>query len=347
MLTRFTSSVRECYRFAVTTEPRITILRNVRAPKGPVNALVRLLEADGANVAVHDTVDMAHGERVAREEGPHSTALVAAGGDGTLLSTLAASLDTGVAVATLPLGTTNDLAVHLGMQSVDDVAAAITRRSKKRIDVVQCTFVDPQGEQRTLPFVTSAGVGALGDVSRRERSGAAGWVKRTFGNAAWPLLFGSSFRRLRESRASIELGDTVVDEPLSVFEVCKVPAPGGLKLAPGARFDSGILHAFYCGEVSATAFFYETMRAAALDGPVRSRRVQYMSNDPSTNHAHVSNVRRVHIAPREPMAVHVHGEYVGTTPATFEIADVQLEVFMPLAQPSLMPLPSWRPSASI
>lgn len=332
----------------MTSAHRITIIRNARAARGPVNHLARLLEADGSTVDIQETFDFEGGLKTAREAAATSSLVVAAGGDGTLLSTLSAALEADIPLAVLPLGTANDFAANMGMHHAEDVAASIIRRSKKRVDVVRCSFVDPLGEARTLPFVTNAGVGVLGDVSKRERSGAAGWMKRTFGNAAWPIIFGASWRATRDTQASIALGDVMIDAVLSSFEVCKVPSAGGITIAPDARVDSGILHAFYFGELSATTFLVESFRAFTLDrNRVRSRHVQYVSTNPHSNRAGAANLRRVHVAPKTPMAVHVQGEYVGTTPATFEmVEDIALEVFVPLAQPTFMPLPSWRPTSA-
>jgi diacylglycerol kinase family enzyme len=91
---------------------------------------------------------------------------------------------------------------------------------------------------------------------------------------------------------------------LALLEVCKIPSPSGFLVAPGAELDSGALHAWSFGGGSLPSFLWKAARAGLRAGAAI---------------ATASAARRVAVAPEAQLAVHLNGDYVGTTPATFEV----------------------------
>ncbi|MFO0679764.1 MAG: diacylglycerol kinase family protein [Polyangiaceae bacterium] len=309
----------------------VSVVKNERARVSEVQAFVEALRAGPFDVAVHETRTLDEGVAVAgREVARGVDVLVAAGGDGTVLSVVDAASRHGVRVGALALGTASDLACHVGTKSRGDLVRAITTGTIRPVDVLECEFTGPDGTLRTLPFVTTAGAGVLGAVAERERAGAAKVLKGGLGNASWPLLFSMAWRSVRGATGSLawDGAEPSSAAPLDCFEVCKVHSPGGFRLAPGARLESGTLHAFYFGGLSMAQFSADVARCLRKPGGhLDSRRVEYVSDDPSTNRDAIRDARRVTLRTSSPLPVHVQGEYVGTSPVTFRVSSRRLDVY--------------------
>ncbi len=313
------------------TAPRIVgVIASARRDDAAVEALTRRL-GGVVSLRVRRTRDLEEGigaaEALAREgvEG-----LVAVGGDGAVLSVLPAALASRLPIAVLPTGTANDLARHAGLTDLEAVCAAVLGGRVRRIDACRCSFLDPRGAPRTLPFATGAGVGVLAAVTRLERTWWGERCKEHLGAAAWIALFAAAGASSRDVLAEVRFDDVVHAGPLALLEVCKVRAPGGFVLAPDATLDSGRLDAWLFGGLSRRAFWSDLARGARGDaGHLRARRVHYVGGDPATNPLGAAGVRRIEVRTRQPLPVQVSGEHVGTTPATFEVLPGALSIFVP------------------
>jgi YegS/Rv2252/BmrU family lipid kinase len=89
--------------------------------------LVRLFTAQGDALCVHLTRSPGDGRRVARARARDFDLIICAGGDGTLSECVGGVLESGAhpTLAYLPLGTTNDLGVSLGLPRSPLKAAAL------------------------------------------------------------------------------------------------------------------------------------------------------------------------------------------------------------------------------
>jgi diacylglycerol kinase family enzyme len=155
-------------------------------------------------------------------------------------------------------------------------------------------------------------------------------MKRVLGNACWPLLLGSAWFSSRPVPTRLELDNVRVELDLALFEICKVPTPGGFLLAPDASLDSGILHAWHFGKGTIVGFADDLVRGmAGRAGHLGSRRIEYLSRDPRANRSGAAAVRRIAIVPAEPLSVQVNGDYVGSTPAQFEVRPQSLRLVVP------------------
>lgn len=156
--------------------------------------------------------------------------LFVCGGDGTVQAAVAALSGTDAALAVLPSGTGNLLALNLGLPN--DLGAGIrlaTRGARRLIDL---------GEVEGRPFAVATGMGLdaqmLADTPHRAKH-LLGWLAY----AAFVV------RRLREPRFSVRVrldgGPWISREVRSVLAANVGRLPGGITLLPSALPDDGLL----------------------------------------------------------------------------------------------------------
>lgn len=177
------------------------------------------------------TTREATGQLQAREAiAADAEVLFVCGGDGTVREAAAALAGTDVALAVLPSGTGNVLALNLGLPS--DVVAGVrlaTRGGRRRIDL---------GEVDGLTFTIAAGIGLdaqmLADASRR--------AKHRLG---WPAYAAAVLRHLAEPRFPAEVrldnGPPLRRDVRSILVANVGRLPGGISLIPSAVPDDGQL----------------------------------------------------------------------------------------------------------
>ena len=195
-------------------------------------SILRVLAEDGwPEPSWFETTPEATGESQAREAVESGAeVLFVCGGDGTVRGAASALAGTEVALAVLPSGTGNVLALNLGLPSgvVEGVRLA-TRGGRRRIDL---------GEVDGLIFTVAAGIGLdaqmLADASYR--------AKHRLG---WPAYWAAALRHLIAPRfpAQVRLdgGPPLQREVRSVLVANVGRLPGGIHLVPTAAPDDGQL----------------------------------------------------------------------------------------------------------
>lgn len=176
-------------------------------------------------------------------EGPgHATALarqavrsghdivVAVGGDGTMNEVAQGLLHTPAALALVPCGSGNGLALHLGLPRSPLGALQLATGSGSRIVAVDT------GTANGRPFFNAMGLGLDADVSRRFN----GLTRR--GLPAYVRVAVAALRELRGERCRISCG--AQSETLDVLLVAVANSDqygNHARIAPGARLDDGQL----------------------------------------------------------------------------------------------------------
>jgi diacylglycerol kinase family enzyme len=194
--------------------------------------IVRLLTEDGwPEPRWIQTTPTDTGEEQARDAiASGAEVLFVCGGDGTVLSGVAAVAGTESALAVLPLGTGNLLALNLGLPGdIGTVVRLATRGSRRRIDV---------GEAEGRAFAVACGVGldaqVLADTPHR--------AKHLLG---WPAYVAAVVRHLGGPRFPMRIrldgGPWVTREVRSVLVANVGRFPGGITLLPFAEPDDGLL----------------------------------------------------------------------------------------------------------
>jgi diacylglycerol kinase family enzyme len=156
--------------------------------------------------------------------------LFVCGGDGTVRAAAEALAGTQVALAVLPAGTGNVLALNLGLPlDIPSGVRVATRGGRRRIDV---------GEVDGRRFTVAAGIG----LDAQMLADTSGPAKRRLG---WPAYVAAVIRHLAEPRfpATIRIdgGAPFSRQVRSVLVTNVGRLPGGLTLLPGARPDDGAL----------------------------------------------------------------------------------------------------------
>lgn len=234
-------------------------------------------------------------------------ALVAAGGDGTVVDLVNRHPDLPLAV--MPLGTENLLARYLGMprlgRQVGDVIAAGQTR---RIDV-------GRAEGRLFTLVASAGIDAS-IVHRLDRERSGHITHRTY---IKPILW--ALRTYDYPRLRVFVDDD--PEPIEGVEilVSNLPAYGlGLKVGQSAKEDDGRLVVTVPQRGSAfqmIRYFYKLLRGTHE----RAADVQVVT----ASRVHIERVDST----GDGVPVQLDGDPAGFTPVTIECLPGALEVFVP------------------
>lgn len=245
--------------------------------------------------------------------------VIAAGGDGTVYGVLNGIYGSGAILSVTPLGTSNDFATSLRIFSVQDAVDALHDGSVKQVDIGRGSYVDRENRQCSSIFCSSAGVGFSAAIAKSELSFPMPLLKRYLGNGAFVLSSLKHLVTFKVSMADILLDATSLRAPMGFIEICKVASVGGMPLAPFARLNNGFLDACLVGDMALWRRVQLLITVQFSSGHIGWDDVEYFTHDAAYNHGAVRCVRRIAVSTREPMPVHLNGDFVGYTPAVFEI----------------------------
>src|SRR5688572_12248682 len=204
--------------------------RNLRRPwlAGAVREFIRTSSLD-AELAV--TEGPGHATELARAAvATGCEVVVAVGGDGTMNEVAQGLINTPTALALVPCGSGNGLALHLGLPRTTLSALQLATGAGGRIASVDTGTVNGR------PFFNAMGLGLDADVSHRfsrlTRRGLPAYAR-----TAWAAL-----RELRSQECTIECDGQ--RQTLSTFLVAVANSDqygNNARIAPGARVDDGAL----------------------------------------------------------------------------------------------------------
>jgi YegS/Rv2252/BmrU family lipid kinase len=230
--------------------------------------------------------------------------IIAAGGDGTLLSAIGYALARDIPLGVIPLGTFNDLARTLGIPT--DIRAAvdiIAHGHERRIDV---------GRVNGHYFVNESSIGISSRISRLQTPE----LKQRFGFLA---IFVTAIQALRLARAFH--ADVIYaggEEHLRTIQLTIANSYhfGGFLSVADAAIDDGWLDLYSVDIKNAWEAF--SIGRAIIGG----RR----NNVPGLR---TLRAQRFDVRTRRPHHITADAEPAGMTPATFEILPKALRVFAP------------------
>ena len=233
-------------------------------------------------------------------------AVIVAGGDGTVTSTIPLALERGVPLGIVPLGTFNDLARTLGIPlDLSQACRVIVGEHKMRIDV---------GHVNGRYFVNESSVGVSTRIARRQTP----QVKQRFGALG---VIGTALQSVFETRPfSVELAyDGTIERFRSVqLTIANNKHFGGIIESPDAAIDDGRLD-LYSIEARTWLQFFALVR-------------KIIARDPSSGEClRTRRAARFEVRTRNPHHIEADGEPAGFTPATFEVLPLALEVLVPSA----------------
>lgn len=239
--------------------------------------------------------------------------LLALGGDGTVQALVNGVSGSGAMIGILPAGGGNDFAVALGLPSDPVSAAQIILKGKPRsVDLVRVRTAD--GQARLY-----AGGGGMG-LDAEAALFANGPYRRLPGRLRY---IASALRALAEHlplkvRLEFPGADLQPVETASLL-VCVLNTPtygAGLRLAPDARIDDGLLHVVLLEDLSALNVLRLLPRLMG-SGELRTSRVRHWG------------VRSVRISADRPCLFHGDGEILGPAPVQIEVVPNAVRVLVP------------------
>jgi YegS/Rv2252/BmrU family lipid kinase len=241
-----------------------------------------------------------------------ATQLVVVGGDGTVHEAVNGLLGAGggeVELAILSRGTGTDFARSLGLPRKFDEAVRVALEGRVRtIDAGRATFHHGQAW-----FANFAGAGISGAIARDANASS----KALGGKASFMLSTVKVFARWKSAAVEAVVGTET--RRGQMFEIVAMNGPyaaGGMRIAPEASLDDGLLDCVLFGDLTKVDF------ATTFPKIYSGRHLAHPKIE-------LMRVPAVSIESDPPLPVVVDGEQPGTTPARFEIVPRALRVRVP------------------
>lgn len=204
--------------------------RNRRRP-GLASFVREFIAAQARDAELAVTEGPGHATALAREAAVAGCeVVVAVGGDGTMNEVAQGLLATPAALALVPCGSGNGLALHLGLPRTPLAALRLAVGADAR------TVAVDTGVANGRPFFNAMGLGLDAEVSRRFNR----LVRR--GLPAYVRVALSALRALRPERCLITAGPRCEEIAVLLIAVANSDQYGNhARIAPGARVDDGRL----------------------------------------------------------------------------------------------------------
>ena len=277
----------------------------------------------------------------------HPDVILLFGGDGTIHRHLGLLVRLGLPVLVVPAGSGNDFARALGLSSARDSLAAWKQfcRGRRNVREIDLGVIGPDRETDSLEFRTSraqnareighpehpdpqyfccvAGVGLDAEVSRRANH-LPRWLRAHGGYAlsVVPAIFQSAPVPMRIFASDGPDSDasgwtTRSNQPSLLAAFANTPHyGGGMKIAPLAKMDDGLLDVCVVGSMFPFRFF--CMFPTVYGGRhLNIKEVKYFQ------------APRTRIQTETPLQVYADGEYVCQTPAELGVEQKALKVITP------------------
>ncbi|MBV9851567.1 MAG: diacylglycerol kinase family lipid kinase, partial [Armatimonadetes bacterium] len=244
----------------MTDKPDGVLIVNPTAGRGragkEVGNIRRLLGGPGKNWAWHWTRATGDAERMAREAAQAGVPLVVAvGGDGTVYEVANGILATESTLGLIPFGTGNDLARTLGLFNDLELACrTLTEGRTLRLDV---GVMEGRGTDGPRRFLVAAGTGYVADVAKTVNQG----IRFVSGPAAYVWGAVTTLREFTPFHLTLDVDGETTEADAMFLAIANAPVTGGgMKLAPAARVDDGMLEVCLVGAVSKPTLLYELTR---------------------------------------------------------------------------------------
>ena len=275
----------------------------------------------GLEVVERLTESAGHATALAREAVAAGEELVVAvGGDGTVNEVVngffdeaGASLGGPAALGAIQRGTGCDFVRTFGIpKKTDRAVATIAAGRRRRIDIGRATCATPDGP-RVRMFANIASCGMSGAVAERANATS----KRLGGTPAFLFATIATFVGWRNVEFHVRADD--VERTLVANNVvcanCRFFG-GGMKIAPDAEPDDGLLDVILVGDISKADFVLNLHRLYRGT----------LGRHPKVEHL---RARRIEITPVRTLPAEIDGEQPGTTPVTFEAVPGALDLIVP------------------
>ena len=312
---------------------RIAIIFNASKDKSKLEQYIKLIEQRAPNIEIDvvPTTGYSHGFEQAKHT--HSKGydlIVAAGGDGTLLSVVNAVVGSETLLTPLPLGTANDYSNALGINNVEDAARLLWQGRVRQADAGYCTYQSFDGKPEQTYFCSTAGVGLFAETAKVEINRVGIWLKKWLKDGSAPFIAAAAILNTNLTTTTVHINEEQIDTKMFLLELSNVPSVAGFLMTPYAEigsetFDCWLLHNVKKRDVWRIFFKIIANKAAHLHEP----NIEYFTSEPKWNRYGYTKPTRIEVLPEQLMPIHLNGESVGQTPVLFEIVPNSLKVLAP------------------
>ncbi|HJO54878.1 MAG TPA: diacylglycerol kinase family protein, partial [Verrucomicrobiota bacterium] len=190
------------------------------------------------------TESAGHATRLAKSNAPDFEIIAALGGDGTVNEVanglMAVEPGGRPTLATLPVGTGNDVALTYGLAHFDSAIDALDKGSTRTLDVIRVQLMR-DGKSVTRHALLFVAAGFAAEVIRK----TGPRVKRIFGRRfSYSVGLFRALASFRSPEFSVKWDDGEMSGRM--FQVCagntEFAAGGVMRISPGARPDDGLLN---------------------------------------------------------------------------------------------------------
>lgn len=253
-----------------------------------------------------------HARKLAREAVAGGAGLVVAvGGDGTIGEVVdgflaaPAAARAAACAATFPAGSGCDFAAHMGIPRDPGAwAKALAGGRRRLVDAARASYLGRDGTPRVRHVLNVAALGLAGDV-------AVGVARRgkALGGTLTYLLEGA-VSVLGAKAKTMRLTVDGIAEPPAAFHLVAVANTstfgGGMKLAPGADAEDGLLELLTVADVPRASLLALLPKA-------------YSGAHVGAAGVAIRKASRVEIRCDEPLPLNLDGDADGTSPLTIEV----------------------------
>ncbi len=244
-------------------------------------------------------------ERIERARSSGFEGVLLIGGDGTVHDALPALAAEGLPFGIVPCGRGNDFARNVGIPlNVGANLLLESQPARRRIDLPTVNGA---------PFGSIACIGFDAEVNRLARDGRGHFA----GTVGYLVCVLRALPGFRPFEVEIQLEGRRWSGTILMLAVANGPCyGGGMRMAPGAVMDDGKL---------------DVCLVEALPKLELLRNMPKVFRGTHTTHPRVTVARASSIAVSsvEPKEIYADGEFVGTTPAVWEIGEHTVELLLP------------------
>ncbi len=277
--------------------------------------VTQALRAHGLSVRRCDTRDLGHARQLGREAADAGETVVALSGDG-MVGVLADALRAtpGAVLGVLPGGRGNDLARVLGIpEDAVEACAIIANGVPRAIDLG--VAVDPASGRLGRAFVGIASVGFDSDANRIANEAPARLGSLVYAYGALRALIS-----WRPARFEVELDPPGERRSFTAYTVGAANSKtygGGMRAAPNAMLDDGLLEVVVLESVSKLRFLTRILPKVFSGAHV---------NEPTV---HVFRAAEVAIGSDRPFTVYADGDPLGELPLRIRALASAVTVLVP------------------
>lgn len=236
--------------------------------------------------------------------------VAALGGDGAFHFILTGAFGTGAAIACIPAGSGNDIAMGLGIP-LDPIAAAhlLVHGTPRAVDVLRVSF----SGNRTQIFMGAGGMGLDAEANQL----ATGRFRRVPGLLKYVTAALAAMTTSQPLRVTAQIDDISWQGSLLLAAVANCPTYGaGFRIAPAARMDDGWMDLTFVEDLPWNRIF-EALLVLLRAGDLRWPQI------------HRFRARRVRLSAGRRSPFHGDGEILGDAPLEIEVLPAAVRVIAP------------------